>query len=97
MKNHTLQELTKQVTELNLQISTLKTELGANTQATGKNTIAVEGITHGLKELAKETGAWREDDKQHHQTEDDKDQKKIEKMDALETAVKNLVTVLRQR
>ncbi len=91
MKNHTLIELTKQVENLHGQMAVLRDSLAANTQSTGKNTIATEGITTGLKELASETGGWRSDDKEHHESEDDKDQKKIDKMDALNTTVSELV------
>ena len=80
MKNHTLVELTKKVEGLNLQLNTLKNQMAVNTQATGHNTIAVEGITSGLKELAKQTGEWREEDKKHHEEEGKLNKEKIELM-----------------
>jgi len=97
LKNHTLIELTKEVKTLNRQITTLKNELGANTRATGKNTIAIEGIASEIKELAKETGDWRKDDNKHHKGEENKDNTKIDKMQALEKAVKELVEVLQKK
>lgn len=77
LKNHTLIELTKKFEDLNLRIGTLRTALDANTQATGKNTIAVEGITNSLNSLAAETGSWRSDDKTHHEDEGNLDRQKI--------------------
>lgn len=50
MKNHTLIELTKEINNLNGQITTLKHELAANTQANGHNTLAYESICKILKE-----------------------------------------------
>ncbi len=96
MKNHTLTELTKEVNRLNLQITTLKNESAANTQAIGKNTIAVEAITKGLTQLAAQTGAWRKDDAKHHEKEGKLDAEKIQKMESLETALKELVSVLKK-
>ncbi len=57
--------------------STLRHAIDANTQAQGKNTLAVEEITQGLKDLAKETGDWRKEDKKHHAIEKKKDDKKL--------------------
>lgn len=85
LKNHTIIELTNELNSLNRQITTLKDGLAANTQAVGFNTIAVEGITEGLKELAKETGAWREDDKHHHKEEKNLDEEKVRVMKELKS------------
>lgn len=79
-----------------MQITTLKNELAANTKATGHNTIAVEGITEGLKELAKETSGWRKDDRAHHEDEGNLDRQKIQKMVDLNHTVKQLVEVLKK-
>lgn len=83
LKNHTLIELTKKVEDLNSQLTNLKREVAANTQATGKNTIAVEGITSGLKELARQTGEWRDEDRKHHEEEGKLNKEKIGLMKGL--------------
>lgn len=74
--------------------ATLKNQLAANAQAIGRNTIAVQKITEGLKQLAKETGEWRKDDKAHHKVENKLDEEKIEKMDSLDKSVKELIEFL---
>lgn len=84
-KNHTLIELTRAIDELNRHLTPLQNQLAANTQSHGKNTIAVEGITEGLKHLAKETGEWRNDDKQHHEEEGKLDKQKVKAMKKLIT------------
>ncbi len=89
-------ELEAAINTLNMQITTLKTELAANTQAIGKNTIAVEGITGELGSLAAETGGWRKDDKNHHEKEGELDQQKIEKIENLTVSVKELIDVLKK-
>ena len=97
MKNHTLIELTKKVGELNGQITVLKNEVAANTQATGHNTHAVEKITGGLKELARETGGWRKDDKEHHKGEAELDDKKIRKGTEIVRVIDKLTDALKKK
>ncbi len=97
LKNHTLIQLAKKVEALDNQMDTLKLELAANTQATEHNTIAVEGITQGLSELAKQTGDWRKDDAEHHQEESELNQQKIQEMLKLEQAVINLADTLNKK
>ncbi len=95
LKNHTVIEFTKSIENLSVQITTLKNELAANTQAIGFNTTAVEKITGGLKDLAKETGGWRSDDREHHKNEGELDKQKIQKMEDLNKTVKELVKFLK--
>ncbi len=96
MKDHTIRALVKEVNHLNIQISTLKTELGATTQALGKNTLAVEGITKGFKDLASYTGEWRTDDNRHHKQEEKLDKEKIKNIKELNKIVKELVDFLKK-
>ncbi len=98
MKNHTVIELTKKVEELNSRLANLKLELAANTQAKGHNTHATEKnsemlgkLAMSLITLAKDTDNWRTEDKAHHKGENDLDKQKLEKIEALEKAVKDLV------
>ncbi len=71
-------ELEAAINTLNMQITTLKNELASNTQALGHTTIALEGITKALINLASETGAWRKDDTKHHEEEGSLDKEKVE-------------------
>ena len=96
LKNHTVIDFTKSVEDFTQRLGTLRTALDANTQATGFNTVAVEGITKGLKELAKQTGDWRTDDKKHHEKEGKLDQEKIDKMEELTQTVKDLVEAIKK-
>jgi len=97
LKNHTLIQLTKKVEHLDNQMTTLKQVLTALTQATRNNTIAVQGITKGLSELAKQTGDWRADDAEHHQEESNLNQQKIQEMLELKQAVINLADALNKK
>ncbi len=78
-------------------LSDLKRELAANTKVIGDNTLAVEKITVGFEKLASHTGDWRKDDNKHHEKEGKLDKEKIEKMEALETAIKELIDVLKKK
>ncbi len=85
MRDTTVRELAQEVRDLKISIETLKTELGANTQATGFNTTGIEKITEAIRELANETGAWREDDKKHHKSESDIDKEKVDLLKEVKT------------
>ena len=77
MRDYKVQELLKEVKNLSLQITTLKTEFAANTQAKGFNTTAIEAMTEGIKHLADQTNSWRKDDKEHHDKERELDKQKV--------------------
>lgn len=59
-------------------MNNLKTELAANTQSHGENTLSLDRVENKIDALASETETWREDDGKHHKEEKELDEKKIE-------------------
>ncbi len=78
-----MKELLKQIKGLSMQITTLKNQLAANTQARGHNTIALDSMTKETKGLTEIVKKWKGTDEDHHDKEIKADQEKVKLMKEL--------------
>lgn len=90
MRGKTLDRFNKLLEKNIRMLSILKSEIAANTQATGHNTHAVENIAKGFEALANHTGEWRIEDKKHHKGEAEADKEKLDKADEIIKALNKL-------